>query len=74
MNVMEQICALIAFEYFCFYVFIMDILVSSTADTVSNIDTDADVTAFDTDLPAAHNVSTFCFTHKYTTQHHSLVN
>lgn len=32
---------------------------SSTDDVASNVDTDADadVTAFDTDLPAAHNVS-----------------
>lgn len=39
----------------------MDILASSTDDLASNVDTDADVTAFDTDLPAAHNVSTFQF-------------
>lgn len=39
----------------------MEFLVSSTADTVSNFDTDPDVTAFDTDLPAAHNVSAFFF-------------
>lgn len=35
----------------------MEILASSTEDLASNNDTDADVTAFDTDLPAAHNVS-----------------
>lgn len=36
----------------------MDVFASGTEDTSSNIDTDANVTAFDTDLPAAHNVST----------------
>lgn len=36
----------------------MEILASSTDDLTSNGDTDAEVPAFDTDLPAAHNVST----------------
>lgn len=37
----------------------MEILASSTEDLASNVDTEADVvTAFDTDLPAEHNVST----------------
>lgn len=56
------ICALIEFNIFVFFFLTnldssMDILASSTEDLASN-DTDPDVTAFDTDLPAAHNVST----------------
>lgn len=34
---------------------------SSNEDAASNIDTDADIVEFDTDLPAAHNVCTFLF-------------
>lgn len=34
---------------------------SSNEDAASNIDTDADIVEFDTDLPAAHNVCTFSF-------------
>lgn len=37
----------------------MDLFASSTEDVASNTDADADITAFDTDLPAAHNVNTF---------------
>lgn len=35
----------------------MEFFETGTEGTSSNIDTDADVTAFDTNLPAAHNVS-----------------
>lgn len=35
----------------------MDFVASSTDDVASNIDGDVDIAAFDTDLPAEHNVS-----------------
>lgn len=52
---MGTICALIEFNIF------LDSTISSlaTSDLTSNPGTDADLTAFDTDLPAAHNVSAF---------------
>lgn len=38
----------------------MELIASSTDDIASNIDGDADIAAFDTDLPAEHNVCA-CF-------------
>ena len=35
----------------------MELIPSSTDDVASNIDGDVDIAAFDTDLPAEHNVS-----------------
>lgn len=47
----------------------MDLFASSTEDVASNTDADADVTAFDTDLPAAHNVNIFFFICFYRIDH-----
>lgn len=37
----------------------MELIASSTDEVASNIDADADIAAFDTDLPAEHNVWMF---------------
>lgn len=37
----------------------IELIASSTEDVASNIDVDAGIPAFDTDLPAEHHVRTF---------------
>lgn len=61
MNRMKKKCISIA-GIICVLFFVlldssMELIASSTDDIASSIDGNADIAAFDTDLPAEHNVS-----------------